>query len=184
MNRFESTHPPGPSGVQRTGRWRLLGWSAAVLLLLVPLVAMQITDEVNWTASDFLVFALMLAAVGGGVELAARMTSNRAYRAGAALALLAAFLVLWANGAVGIIGNGNDPANLLFLGVLAVATIGALLSRGRPRGMMQAMAVTAVAQLLVGVVVPVLGLGHVWLVTAVFTSLWLSAAALFQRSRR
>ena len=86
-----------------------------------------------------IVFGLMLAAAGGCMELAARMTPNRAYRAGAALAVLAGFLMLWANAAVGIIGNENNPANLLFIGILAVGAFGALLARGRPRGMMLAM---------------------------------------------
>ena len=40
---------------------RLLAWGAAAALLLLPLVAMQFTEEVNWTVFDFLVFGSMLA---------------------------------------------------------------------------------------------------------------------------
>ena len=48
----------------RRRRWRLAAWSVAALLLLLPLVAMQFTDEVNWSLADFVVFgALWLASV-------------------------------------------------------------------------------------------------------------------------
>ncbi len=184
MNRAETSPSSGPSGDRPIGRWRLLGWGAAALLLLLPLVAMQFTNEVNWTGSDFLVFGLMLAVAGGCVELAVRMTPNRAYRAGAALAVLAGFLMLWANAAVGIIGDESNPANLLFVGILAVGAVGALLARGRPSGMMRAMVAAAVAQVLVGIAVPLLGLGHIWPVTVLFTALWLTAAGLFHHASR
>ena len=44
--------------------------SAAGLLLLLPLVAMQFTNEVNWTFSDFLVAGILLFGTGGLIELA------------------------------------------------------------------------------------------------------------------
>ncbi len=184
MNRAETSPPAGPSGDRPVGRWRLLGWGGAALLLLLPLVAMQFTNEVNWSGSDFLVFGLMLAAAGGCIDFAARTMPNRAYLAGAALAVLTGFLMLWANAAVGIIGNESHPANLLFVGILAVGALGALLARGRPHGMVRAMAATAVAQVLVGIAVPLLGLGHIWPVTILFTALWLTSAGLFHHASR
>ena len=36
--------------------WRIARWTVAGTLLALPAVAMQVTDEVNWTVSDF-VFA-------------------------------------------------------------------------------------------------------------------------------
>lgn len=44
----------------RGNHWRIASWSAAALLLL-PLVAQPFTDEVNWTAADFVVFGGVLA---------------------------------------------------------------------------------------------------------------------------
>ncbi len=35
-----------------------------VFLLLIPLVAMQFTNEVNWTLSDFVVAAVLLLGTG------------------------------------------------------------------------------------------------------------------------
>ena len=84
------------------GRWRIAMWGGAALLLLLPLVAMQFTDEVAWSPADFLIFGAMLVAACGAYELAVRMTSRTAYRAAAGLTIAAAFLLLWAQLAVGV----------------------------------------------------------------------------------
>ena len=59
----------------------------AVGLILLPLVAMQFTSEVVWTASDFVFAMVMFGGVGLGLELAAR-TKNRAFTMAVAIALL------------------------------------------------------------------------------------------------
>ena len=43
----------GRNGERRGSVWRIAAWGLAGLILLLPLVAMQFTDEVEWTASDF-----------------------------------------------------------------------------------------------------------------------------------
>ena len=87
---------------QGRGRWRLAMWGGAALLLLIPAVAMQFTDEVAWGPADFLIFGAMLVAACGAYEAAVRMTRRAAYRAAAGLAIAAAFLLLWAQLAVGV----------------------------------------------------------------------------------
>lgn len=71
-------------------------------LLLLPLAAMQITDEVYWTASDFLFAAVVLG--GGGIlyEMTAPRLRHRRERLVLAAAIIAAILLVWAQGAVGI----------------------------------------------------------------------------------
>jgi len=171
------------NGIERHGRrWRIAAWSVAALLLLLPLVAMQFTDEVNWSAADFAVFGAMLACAGGAFELAARMTRNTAYRAAVGIALAAAFLLVWANGAVGIIGSEDNPANLMFAGVLVVGIVGAAVARLRPAGMARALVATALAQALVAVIALVAGMGHIFVATAFFGALWLASAWLFRRA--
>jgi len=81
-------------------------WVAAALLLLLPLIAMQFTDEVNWDGTDFIVAGALLFGACGAYELAAKTTGSTAYRAGAGLAILAALLLVWINLAVGISGSG------------------------------------------------------------------------------
>ena len=82
--------------------WRAIGWVGAALLLLAPLLANQITDEMQWDAADFAMFGAMLVAAGGVFELALLITRKRSYRAGVGIALAAAFLLIWADAAVGV----------------------------------------------------------------------------------
>lgn len=166
---------------KRWSGWRIAGWSMSVLLLLLPLATMRFTDEVKWSASDFVVAAVLFGSVGLAFELIVRKSSSLAYRAGAALAILAAFLTIWVNGAVGMIGSEDNPYNLLFGGVLLLALIGAILARFRAGGMVYAMAAAAVAQA---------GLAAFGLSTDVrgavfsmaFAAPWLVAAASFRKA--
>jgi hypothetical protein len=145
---------------------------------------MGLTEEVNWTVSDFVIAAALVGGMGLALELAVRVSGSRAYRAGAALALGGAFLLVWINGAVGIIGSEDEPVNLLFFGVPMVALVGAALARFRPRGMARAMMATAAAQVLVFVVVLVAGLGFAGPITVFFAALWLASAWLFETVAR
>ncbi|HKG74053.1 MAG TPA: hypothetical protein VKA79_07430 [Aestuariivirgaceae bacterium] len=174
-------------GPRRWGRWRIAALAVAALLLLLPLAAMQFTDEVDWTALDFVFMGALLGAVGLGAELAVRKTRNVAYRMGACAALAAAFLLIWINGAVGIIGSEQEDANLLYGGVLGVALIGATAARFRPAGMALAMSATAFAQALVPLAASTFGLSSnalVWspevlVISGFFVALWLISAWLF-----
>ncbi|MDP9423380.1 MAG: hypothetical protein M3Q19_11230 [Pseudomonadota bacterium] len=144
--------------IARSGSWRWLGWGGAVALLLTPLVAMQFTPEVNWTAGDFVFAGIMFGTVGVVMELAARASPSLAYRAGVGFALAAAFFLIWVNLAVGIIGDENNPSNLMFFGVVLIGITGSIVARFRPRGMAVAMSVAAAAELLVGIVTFAFGL--------------------------
>ncbi len=162
-------------------RWRILGWGTALALLLTPLVAMQFTREVQWTGSDFVFAALMFATVGGLLELAVRMTRNSFYRAGAAFAVLSAFLLVWANGAIGLIGNGDHPVNTVFMGVPLIALAGSALARFKARGMAQAMFAAGAVQAGLATVFGIFGSdmrGGIW--TVIISGLWLLSGALFR----
>ena len=77
-------------------------------VLLVPLLAMQFTDEVAWTALDFVAAVILLLGSGFSYVFFARRLGTRRQRAmlGAVVAL--ALLYLWAELAVGIFFNlGN-----------------------------------------------------------------------------
>ncbi|MGE5161386.1 MAG: hypothetical protein ACM3O5_07765 [Betaproteobacteria bacterium] len=169
--------------VNRGNRWRLAGWGAAAVLPLVPLVAMQFTDEVNWSLADVVVFGALLACAGAAFELAVRMSQSTAYRAAAGVGLAAAFLLVWVNGAVGIIGSEDNPANLMYAGVLAIGLAGAAIARLRPRGMARTLVAMAVAQALVAVIAFPAEPGYVpFAATIFFGALWLAAAWLFRRA--
>jgi hypothetical protein len=173
-------------------RWRIARWGAAVLLLLLPWAAMQFTGEVAWDVGDFVILGAMLAGACAAYELAASGAGSRAWRAGIAVALIAAFILVWMNLAVGVIGSERNPANLMFGGVLAVGVVGAALARFRPDGMARALAATALAQMAVAAVALGAGWGAggpAWplqlvALTGFFAALWLISAWLFQKAAR
>jgi hypothetical protein len=164
--------------------------SAAAAILLVPLIGMQLSDDVDWGLFDFLLMGALLAAVAIPYELAARTNVSGAYRAGLGLTLVSAFLLIWINGAVGVIGSEDNPANLLYAGVLVIALTGAMIARFRPIGMSRAVSAAGLAQLAVGAAALAGGWGDggrswpgdVIGVTLVFTAAWLVAAALFRHA--
>ncbi|MGE4218727.1 MAG: hypothetical protein AB7G39_04700 [Alphaproteobacteria bacterium] len=173
---------------------RMVVWGLAAGLLLLPAVAMQFTDEVDWRAGSFVLFGAMLAATAGAYEIAAYLARRPglrrggvAYRAGAALALVAAFVLVWMDLAVGIAGEDN-PANLLYPAVPVIGAVGAALARGRPAGMARAMLAAALALLLAGgvalaletrVPVPALLMLH-----GGYAAAFLAASWLFRRAAR
>ena len=138
-------------------RWTLFLWGGAALLLSLPFVAMRFTTEVNWSAADFVVMGIMLAAVCGAIELVVRLSGNVAYRLGVAAAVVGAFLVTWANLAVGIVGSEDNPANMLFFAALLVGVAGAAVARLRARGMALAMLASAAALVVAFVVAAAAG---------------------------
>lgn len=170
-------------GGRRGNPMRVAVWGTAAILLLLPLAAMQITRELDWNGSDFAVLGFMLLTACCTYEFAVWLSGNVAYRAAFGIALAAAFILVWLNLAIGIIGDENNPPNLMFAGVLAVGFTGALIARFRPQGMSHALIATAIAQTLVGVIAAVAGWGLEAAVLAVFFgAMWLTAAALFRKA--
>ena len=86
--------------------WRLALWGGAALLLLLPWVAMRFTNEVDWDASDFAAMGALLAAACAACELAAWAMGRTSLRIVAWGAIALAFLLVWAELAVGLFGPG------------------------------------------------------------------------------
>lgn len=171
---------------RRPTRWRIAIWSVAAFLLLLPLAAMQVTDEVAWTASDFVFAALLLLGLALPLDLLLRKVRDATYRTAAGLALVAAFLLTWSNLAVGVT---DSPADAGYLAVVVVGALGAILARFRPEGMARAMLATALV--LVGVSVGAIATGIVPAhnppaqtlgLTGFFAALFVGSAALFRQA--
>ena len=163
------------------------------LILLVPLLAMQVTDEVAWTPSDFAVAGALLTATGLTYRLAVKKAGTiGAYRAAAGLALAAALLLVWLVGAVGVIGEDGDPADLMYAGVLAVGIVGAIIARFRADGMARALVAMAAAQALVAVIAliagkhqaPISSVFEIVGLNGFFVALFLGSAWLFRQAAR
>lgn len=163
-------------------RWRIAVWGGPVLILLTPLIAMQFTAEVNWTLFDFLIAAVLLFGTAAAYEVATRMSGSRAYRAAAALALMTGLALVWINLAVGIIGDENNPANLMYAGVLGIGLVGTLVARLQPQRMMWVLLATALAQALVGAIALFAGLGAEGPLSILFAVPWLLSAWLFRKA--
>ena len=168
---------------------------ATAFLLLIPLVAMQFSDEVKWTRFDFAFAGVLLLGSGFAYELIARKSGHIGYRLAVGMAVVTALLLVWVNGAVGIIGDEDNPANLLYGGVLAVGIIGALVARFRPHGMARALFATALAQALVPVIALMIwkpqatsweppGVLGVFVLNAFFVMLFVGSGLLFRSAAR
>jgi Kef-type K+ transport system membrane component KefB len=85
---------------------RLFGIVLTVaLLLLIPLIAMQFTNEVNWTLSDFIVAGVLLLSTGLMCELVMRKVTKTKNRIALCVFILVALLLIWIELAVGIFGT-------------------------------------------------------------------------------
>lgn len=168
---------------------RLIGWGAVGALLLVPLIAMQFTSEVNWTASDFAVAAVLLGSVGLAIEGVLRISDRLVYRAAAAVAVLTAFFTVWGNLAVGFIGSENEPANLIYFAAIALGFLAAIVVRFKAAAMSVITAALAVVMVLAGAYAVSAGLGFEVMggegrVTLIVVVLWLASSFLFHRAAR
>ncbi len=79
--------------------------AAAAMLLLIPLVAMQFTTEVNWSPFDFLLMGILLLGVIILIEVVMRLFKTSLHRIIFVAAVLLFFLLVWAELAVGIFGT-------------------------------------------------------------------------------
>ena len=167
------------------GGFRVAVLGAAVALTLLPLLAIRGFDPAAWDApGDFMFLAILLTGLAIAFEAAARVPNRRAYRVALGFAVAAALLQTWINFAVGIIGSEDNPANLIYFAVLAVAVGGAVYARFEAAGMSRAMLAAAITQLLVFVGALAAGLGFTGPITVFFTALWLASAWLFHETAR
>jgi hypothetical protein len=163
----------------------------AAFILMLPLVAMQVSDQVRWDLADFAVAGALLVGTGLMYELAARKADSVVYRAAVGVALAAALLLIWLNLAVGLIGTEGDRANLMYVGVLAVGIIGAVIARFEPHGMARALFATALAQAFVAVIALIFELGfpesgplEILALNGFFGALFVGSALLFRSAAR
>jgi uncharacterized membrane protein len=90
------------SNYRKQNRLRMAMWIFICAILVMPWIAMQFTNSVNWTTFDFAVAGALLVGGGAAFELAVRMTSHAGYRLAIGAALLFVVMLIWAEGAVGI----------------------------------------------------------------------------------
>jgi hypothetical protein len=166
---------------------RILTW--AVVPLLVPAIGMQVSTGWKWGPGDFLFAWLLFASSGFAYQFATRKTGGIAYRIAAGLAIATVLVITWMNLAVGIIGGEDNPANLLYAGVVAVGVVGAVGSRFQARGMARTLFAMAGAVALVPVLALIIwrpdfspGVMQVFGLNAFFAILFAGSALIFMKA--
>ena len=170
------------AGARAWSPWRIVRWTAALALLLTPLVMMQFSDGWHWTIGTFLFAGVMIGGVGLLYDFVERASESRAYRAGVAVALVTSFLTVWTT-IVRDDGNGMG----FFLLIMA-AMVGAFAAWFRPEGMARTMFGVAIMQALLGLAIATApstasvpeGPFKALLFSGIFTALWLASAAFFR----
>jgi len=77
----------------------------ALSLLLIPLIAMQFTAEVDWSPFDFIVMGALLVLTASLIELVLRKVQKRDKRVAWIFLVFILFLLLWVELAVGLFGT-------------------------------------------------------------------------------
>jgi drug/metabolite transporter (DMT)-like permease len=146
----------------------------------------------NWTLFDFVVAGGLLTTTLMAGWVIFRRGHSAAHRLAGGLAALGALVMVWANGAVGLVSTPDDSANLLLLGVLPIGLMIAVIERFRAEGLVRGFAVMAVLQLAAGITIFAMGWGAdgaAWPfdllgVTLVYAGLWGACAWLMRRGTR
>lgn len=85
---------------------RVIGIVLAVaLLLLIPLIAMQFTEEVNWKLGDFVAAGVLLLGTGLACEFVVRKVNKTTSRIAICAVILVVLVLIWLELAVGIFGT-------------------------------------------------------------------------------
>ena len=157
------------------------------LLLLVPLVANHTVDGFNWNPGDYIIFWLIMVAIGFAYKLVTNKARNAVHCIATGIALMAAFIIVWGNLAVGFIGSEDNPANLMYFVALFVGALLGGMSRFTPAGMARAMFMTATAIFLVPVIALLVrphdfspGVAQAFGLNAVFAGMFIISGLLFR----
>lgn len=172
----------------------------ATALVLVPVAASFFIDGWNWPLAAYAGAWIVFALLGLGYTAMASMGDSVAYSAAIGLGAIGVFLLVWVTGAVGIIGSEENPANVMYIGVLVVGAFGIVLTRLDAMGMTGVMCTVAMTQMLVPTIALLFwntdiiiagesfwgdtGAFSVFLLNAGFAAIWLGSALLFLLAAR
>ena len=78
---------------------------APLALLLIPLIAMNYSDEVHWTLIDFVIMGVLLLVAGMWTQRVVKRVKSFPRRATYIILVILLFLLVWAELAVGIFGS-------------------------------------------------------------------------------
>jgi hypothetical protein len=130
--------------------------AGAAVVALIPLL-LTLLALWHWRPGAIvLAVVLLIGAIGLTYGLLTKNASSPAYRFAVGVAVAAVLLLVCVNAAVGGI-LGDDPANMMYFGVLLVGLVGAVRARLEPRGMSRTLLATAFAVVLVPAIALLIG---------------------------
>lgn len=158
-------------------------------ILMIPLVAMQFTEEVNWSLSDFIIMGTLIFGTGVVYDWISSRGNNKLYRIAVSIAVFTVFLLTWVNMAVGIIGSDKNDANLMYFSLIPIGLAGALIVKFQANGMAVVAFVLAGIQMLIPITAFIInkpdfdpGVAAVFAINAIFSVLFIGSGLLFKRS--
>ena len=78
---------------------------STAFMILIPWVAMQFTNDVHWTLSDFIIAGVLLLGTGLVCEFAMRQVKTRKNKIALIIMTIAVLLLIWVELAVGVFGT-------------------------------------------------------------------------------
>lgn len=79
--------------------------SIVVCILLIPLIAMQFTDEVNWTLADFIIGGIVLFGFGFLIDLVLIKLKTSRHKVLIITILILVLILIWTELAVGLFNS-------------------------------------------------------------------------------
>jgi hypothetical protein len=73
-----------------------------LLLLLLPLIGMFFSNEINWSFFDFIIMGILILSLSFSIKQVLKTTKNINYRILIIAVILILFLLIWAELAVGV----------------------------------------------------------------------------------
>jgi hypothetical protein len=158
-------------------------------LLLIPLAGQFTVEGWRWSWHDFVFAWVAFTATTWLIRfLMTRPVANFAYKAGAAVAIGAGFLITWTTLAVQIIGDDN-PGNGLYLLTVLGGLVGVGITRCQPAGLGRVAFAMAAALFLIPVIAVLAwpgdfnpGYPKVQLLSSTFATMFIAAGLLFRRA--
>ncbi len=169
-------------------------FSVTAVILLIPLIAMQFSNEVTWDIFDFIVAGFLLIGTGLTFEFISQKSISIVYKIAVGLAAGTTLFLIWANLAVGIIGSEDNPVNLMYFIIPLIGLAGAFVSRFKPKGMSLTLFAMAIIQILIPVIAIIIfkpdtnsseavsGIAAVLGINIFFAILFSTSAILFKRA--
>ncbi|MFA7287539.1 MAG: hypothetical protein WC055_01535 [Melioribacteraceae bacterium] len=159
----------------------------SALLLIIPLTAKIISEEMKWSIFDFFAAWSLIFIASFIYRMASKNVNNITYKAAIALSVFSGLFLIWSNLAVGLMGNENNSINLVYPGVLAIGTLGAIVTRLQPRGMAIVLFIMAFSHLIISALALIAGVQYapessvteILAVNGFFAFLWTASGLLF-----